>query len=385
MSTGMFIERGNGELVEMKQEGFKSEDLFQELLSSHPALIPGDQMGAQSPRRWLLIAREAGIPGQEGEGARWSLDHLFVDQDAIPTLVEVKRSSDTRIRREVVAQMLDYAANSTEYLSLERMLAAFDKTCESNDRSADQALEEFLGPEADHEQFWLDVKTNLQAGKIRLLFVADVIPPELERIVEFLNRQMDPAIVLAVEIRQFLGEGLKTYVPRVMGHTVEAAQRKGSRKSESGSWDEAKILAAIRDNNPDQSQGAVRVVEWAQSHDLRIAYGTGKVDGSMYLMLDGDEGSSYTFVLWTHSGISVPFGDIFKRSPFSEVSKLNELRARLSEGSVSAEEFPDDVSNRWITLGSDHLTNAGALEEFLSVWDWYIEEVKTGDGTAWRE
>ena len=28
-----------------------------------------------------------------------------------PTLVEVKRSSDTRIRREVVGQMLDYAAN----------------------------------------------------------------------------------------------------------------------------------------------------------------------------------------------------------------------------------------------------------------------------------
>ena len=107
MSTGMFLERSDGELVEMTQEGFESEDLFQELLSNHPALIPGDQMGNQSARRWLLIAREAGIPGQEDEGARWSLDHLFVDQDAIPTLVEVKRSSDTRIRREVVAHIID--------------------------------------------------------------------------------------------------------------------------------------------------------------------------------------------------------------------------------------------------------------------------------------
>jgi hypothetical protein len=32
----------------------------------------------------------------------------------------------------IIAQMQDYAANSIEYLSLERMLAAFDKTCESN-------------------------------------------------------------------------------------------------------------------------------------------------------------------------------------------------------------------------------------------------------------
>jgi hypothetical protein len=31
-----------------------------------------------------------------------------LDQDAVPTLVEVKRSSDTRIRREVMGQMSDY-------------------------------------------------------------------------------------------------------------------------------------------------------------------------------------------------------------------------------------------------------------------------------------
>jgi hypothetical protein len=375
MSTGMFVERSDGELVEMSQEGFESEDLLQELLGRHPALIPGDQMGVKSPRRWLLIAREAGIPGQQGEGARWSLDHLFVDQDAIPTLVEVKRSTDTRIRREVVAQMLDYAANSIEYLSLERILGAFEQTCESNDRSTDQALEEFLGPEADQEQFWSDVKTNLQAGKIRLLFVADIIPPELVRIVEFLNKQMDPAIVLAVEVRQFLGEGLKTYVPRVMGHTIEADQRKGSRKSESGTWSEERILGTIRDNDPAQSMGAKRVVEWAHSHNLRFAYGTGKVDGSMYLMLDNKEGSNYTFVIWTSSGISVPFGDIFKRSPFAEASKLSELRNRLSTVLFDVDELPEDVSSRWITLGSDYLKDLIKLEEFLSVWDWYLEEV----------
>ena len=49
------------------------------------------------------------------------------------------------------------------------------------------------------------MKTNLQAGKIRLIFVADVIPSELRRIVEFLNQQMDPGEVLAVEIRQYAG------------------------------------------------------------------------------------------------------------------------------------------------------------------------------------
>jgi hypothetical protein len=29
-------------------------------------------------------------------GGRWSVDHLFLDQDAVPTIVEVKRSTDPR-------------------------------------------------------------------------------------------------------------------------------------------------------------------------------------------------------------------------------------------------------------------------------------------------
>ena len=41
-----------------------------------------------------------------------------------------------------------------------------------------------------------------EPSEIALSFVADEIPSELRRIVEFLNQQMDPAEVLAVEIKQ---------------------------------------------------------------------------------------------------------------------------------------------------------------------------------------
>jgi hypothetical protein len=72
-------------------------------------------MNAEQPRRWLPISREVGIPIREDGADSLSLDHLFLDQDAVPTLVEVKRSSDTRIRREVVGQMLDDAAHAVAY------------------------------------------------------------------------------------------------------------------------------------------------------------------------------------------------------------------------------------------------------------------------------
>lgn len=68
---------------------------------------------------------------------------------------------------------------------------------------------------------------NLRAGRIRMVFVADVIYPELKRIVEFLNAQMSPAEVIALEIKHYTGQGPRTLVPRLIGRTAEAERRKG--------------------------------------------------------------------------------------------------------------------------------------------------------------
>jgi hypothetical protein len=98
----------DGTLQALTEQGYASEDYLQALLADYPDLLAGEQIDDAAPRRWLLISRELGVPSEEDSADRWSLGHLFLDQDGIPTLAEVKRSSDTRIRREVVGQMLDY-------------------------------------------------------------------------------------------------------------------------------------------------------------------------------------------------------------------------------------------------------------------------------------
>ena len=91
-------------LVEMTQQPYESERLLQRLLAAHPSILAGDQFNGSEPKRWLLIDREVGVPEEQDGCDRWSLDHLFVDEHGIPTLVEVKRISDTLIRREVIGQ-----------------------------------------------------------------------------------------------------------------------------------------------------------------------------------------------------------------------------------------------------------------------------------------
>jgi hypothetical protein len=189
----------------------------------------------------LLVRREAGVPDREAGGDRWSLDHLFIDQEAVPTLVEVKRSDDTRIRREVVGQMLDYAANGVVYWPAERLRADFEARCENEGKDADEVFRDSFGDEVEPEQFWDDVEQNLLSGRVRLVFVSDLIPPELRRMIEFLNERMSPTEVVGVEIKQYVGQGnLTTLVPRVVGQTEQArAQKVGGSRSPSTDvdWD----------------------------------------------------------------------------------------------------------------------------------------------------
>jgi hypothetical protein len=115
MNDAIFLVNTEGSLERIPHTRYESEDLLQQLIATHPDVLVGDQIDLDNPPRWLLIEREVGIPDHEDGCDRWALDHLLLDQSGRPTFVEVKRSSDTRIRREVVGQMLDYAANARIY------------------------------------------------------------------------------------------------------------------------------------------------------------------------------------------------------------------------------------------------------------------------------
>ncbi|SCW76249.1 hypothetical protein SAMN02927924_02676 [Sphingobium faniae] len=216
---------GDGTLTAMRPSVPRDEDYMQMLVARHPELIADDD-GAL-----LLIRREQPIADREDGSGRWSLDHLFVTRSGIPVLVELKRAVDTRLRREVVGQMLDYAANGTAYWQGGRIAESFAATMAEADIDADAELAAFLNGSTDPEQFWEQVDANFAAGRIKMVFVADTIPRELARIVEFLNEQMK-ADVRAVELSWFESQGgITALTPRIIGETVRAQNEKAARTS----------------------------------------------------------------------------------------------------------------------------------------------------------
>ena len=221
MSERIYIRVEGGGLKPLEEERFSTEDELQRLIALHPELLDGEQIRPGDPRRWILITREKGIADTPGSSARWALDHLIVDQDAVPTLVEVKRGSNSELRRTIVGQMLEYAAHASETWTIDELRQTFEESVKDSDEEIRQLLQ------ADGEQtvddFWESVATNLAARRLRLLFVADEIPDPLEKVVEFLNAQMPNIEVLAVEIKQFRGGSSQTLVPRVLGRIAASS------------------------------------------------------------------------------------------------------------------------------------------------------------------
>ena len=214
--------RGKAGLEPLEEHPFETEDELQELIADYPQLLDGEQMRPGDPRRWILITREQGIAETPGEHDRWAVDHLIIDQEAMPTLVEVKLRSNTEIRRTVVGQLLEYAAHAAQTWSADELRRRFRESSSAQGGDPDSELAALLQvdsePKAD--QFWEQVAENLDARRLRLLFVADEIPAELARVTEFLNAQMPRIEVLAVEIKQFKGTSGKALVPRVIGRTT---------------------------------------------------------------------------------------------------------------------------------------------------------------------
>ena len=275
----------SGRLEPMQEEPFAAEDKLQELVADNPRLLSGEQMNPAHPRRFILIGREQGIADIIGGGHRWSLDHLLIDQDAIPTLVEAKRQANSEIRREIVGQMMDYAAHATQTWNVGDIRQAFEERVSAAGQEPTDVLAELLQEEPDVEKFWQDVETNLQTARLRLLFVADGIPDELTRVVEFLNEQMPGIEVLAVEIKQFRGEtGSSTLVPRVIGRTTEAvaAPTRGSGSRRGKNLNPQTLIESFPDEQSRERDAVRRLLEVARQHRAGFNWSPGGVSIRAY-------------------------------------------------------------------------------------------------------
>ena len=204
---------------------------LQRLLENNLDLLPGEQINPEEKLRWLIIKREMPVTNPSSGEIWWSIDFFLVDQFGIPTLVECKRRNDTRSRREVVGQMLEYAANGRHYWSASDM-RSYAQNAAGDEAKLAAKLRDLTGAETDAEVFFASVEQNLHTSKMRLVFFLEDSPLELRSVVEFLNGQLKETEVLIVEARQYRFENTRIVVPSLFGFTEEARVAKRESRAE---------------------------------------------------------------------------------------------------------------------------------------------------------
>ena len=379
MPDPIFVIVHNEKLIRVDQSPYAKESILQKLISDHPEIIPGSSQDGAPDRRWLLVRREAGIPNEEGGGNWWAVDHLLLDQAGVPTFVEVKRSEDTRARREVVAQMLDYVANATAYWQVGTLKAWYEEEVNLSKADPEAFLAEFLADgELDTDTFWNRVEENLRSSRVRCIFVSDSISPSLIRLVEFLNEQLQSTEVLAVELPQYIepGEGnLVAIVPKLVGRTSKASAAKNPGvNSPTRYWDRDSFISEIRSRISNRTaEFCEEVLAWAEQRKVRVTWGHGLRDGSMILAAGPTSTGNVFATIWTYGRIEFDFQYLMKSAVFGELESRRELLCRINE--IPRVSIGEESLDKRPNLPLDIFLDESSGRLLFGVFTWLAQEL----------
>ena len=174
------------------------ESWLQQLLFDHPTLIPIVEI---EPIFEGLIPLGMEVPTDTGP-----IDLIFMNSEGYLTLVETKLWRNPEARRQVVAQIVDYAQHVAEW-SYEDLKNAIlrAKKC-GTDEAIDPmlALANEYSEGIDERRFIDRVSRNLRLGRFLLLIVGDGIREGVEKITNYLQHVPHIGFTLAlVELGAF--------------------------------------------------------------------------------------------------------------------------------------------------------------------------------------
>ncbi|MDQ6958031.1 MAG: hypothetical protein Q9M24_02835 [Mariprofundaceae bacterium] len=344
-----YVVQDDGGTIPMNRIHCKNEDQeLQRILEHNPDLLPGDQINPGDPRRWLIIEREMPVPDPASGSDRWSIDFFFADQAGMPTFIECKRYEDSRARREVIGQMLDYAANGHYYWTKGDMRDLAEKNAAKGGQTLDEAIQNLRADDdLGADDYFQRVEDNLREGQVRLVFFLEESSMELRSVVDFLNKQMERSEILIVEARQYLHEGTRVVVPTLFGYTEEARQVKRTRIETSGprkKWDEESFFADASARLDENHFIVVkRIFDFCHSYADEISWGTGKDLGSFGPIFRSLSGTRPIIAITSRGRLYFQFGS----SRSSEEERIFYLHLKeLAEAKLGLP-IPDDFSSRY--------------------------------------
>jgi len=210
------VRDASGEVRVLPSETFKYEEVLQNHIRDIPRLIPLEAVTEEEVLHMTI--------GHEWPAGTGSADVVLLGSDGVITIVETKLKRNPEARREVIAQILEYAAYLSEWTiaDIGRYAGDFFKTRNADDRfenkSFDEALRIFLGDTEEIETFKSAVERNLRQGRIRLIVAVDEIGEQAQKIITFVNSYSAFDLYLLQISSHTDQDGRQIFVPALYGY-----------------------------------------------------------------------------------------------------------------------------------------------------------------------
>ena len=271
--------------------------------------------------------------------------------------MEVKRSTDTRIKREVVAQMLDYASRVSAW-DVDRIRADFE-SCNRDLASVE--------PYSTAE-FWNHVAACLKAERIKLVFAADEIPRSLKTLIEFMDRSMTSIEVYGVEIRRYITHGATMLSSTVVGETPVAPTPSTSYSSIA--WSEASMNDYLTEREEDYAIPVIQAIEKAAS-SLGIEYTFSQHTKNPIIYFRPNDTYMFNISCWSKAGKDICTAEFWIKNLLSLPGmSLNEKELRDLIGGIPKRAEAEKAGLLWNTPNYLHiemqaLTDSENLQRFI--------------------
>ena len=182
---------------------YENEAELHRLIESNPHFLP------------LSGAPNVTVLGSEVTLGWGSLDVLAIESTGRPVLIEVKLVRNLESYREIVAQILFYAAFlrglDVDYLERYRLGESIVEVVEKH-------------AEVDKESFNSALQAHLDRGDFRLVLALDGVHPELERILAYLESITTSEVTIdLVTLPMFEVNGAQTILSRRVTPQLDAA------------------------------------------------------------------------------------------------------------------------------------------------------------------
>lgn len=213
-TTPIVVEKGSArrlEKIHLGKEGY-TESWLQAEIDRNPTVLPIEEIEPAYANP-ISLCRE--LPTESG-----FCDNVFINESGYLTIVECKLWKNPEARRKVIAQILDYAKDISQW--------SYDQLDQNvmKARGEDRSLFDLIGerhPDIEQAEFIDSVQRSMASAKFLLLVVGDGVRANAENLTEFLKKFGSLSFSLAlVELPLYrMSPDSVLIAPRVLLQTTE--------------------------------------------------------------------------------------------------------------------------------------------------------------------